>query len=93
MENETEKWLKEVRQTPEYSAEGLVLDFIGACEVRRNELGLSYANVADRMGVSRACVNKLMNATQQSSIGLLIKLAEALNCNVDIKLVDRDDHA
>lgn len=85
--NEIDKWLNELKQQPEYAAEGLVLDFIGACEVRRAELGLSYAELSRRMGVSRAYVSKLMRGTQQSSIGSLTKLAAALGCEVRVELV------
>ena len=85
--HEIKKWLQELRQEPEYTAEGLVLDFIGACEVRRAELGLSYAELARRMGVSRAYVSKLMRGTQQSSVGSLTKLAAALGCEVRVDLV------
>jgi transcriptional regulator with XRE-family HTH domain len=85
--SEVEKWLADLRQQPEYSAEGLVLDFIGACEARRAELGFSYAELARRMGVSRAYISKLMQGTQQSSVGSLVKLATALGCEVRVQLV------
>jgi transcriptional regulator with XRE-family HTH domain len=85
--NAVEKWLDGLRQQPEYAAEGQVLDFIGACEVRRAELGLNYAELARRMGVSRAYISKLMGGTQQSSVGSLAKLAYALGCEVRVELV------
>jgi transcriptional regulator with XRE-family HTH domain len=76
-----------LRQMPEYAAEGLALDFIGACEVRRAELGLSYAELARRMGVSRAYISKLMGGTQMSSVGSLVKLARALGCDLHLALM------
>ncbi len=81
-----EKWMDELRQMPEYAAEGLVMDFIGACEGRRAELGLSYAELARRMGVSRAYISKLMGGTQMSSVGSLYKLARALGCEMHLAL-------
>jgi ribosome-binding protein aMBF1 (putative translation factor) len=76
--SEVGKWLAELRQTPEYSVEYLVLDFVSVCEVRRAELGLSYGDLARRMDVKRSRVIKLMRGDQKSSIELLVKLVLAL---------------
>jgi ribosome-binding protein aMBF1 (putative translation factor) len=85
-DSQIQEWIDGLRQTPEYAAEGLVLDFIVACEVRRAELGWSYAELARRMGVSRAYISKLMGGTQMSSVGSLYKLARALGCEVRLAL-------
>lgn len=85
-DSQFQDWIDGLRQLPEYAAEGLVLDFIAACEVRRAELGWSYAELARRMGVSRAYISKLMGGTQMSSVGSLYKLARALGCEVQLTL-------
>jgi len=82
----TAKWLEELRQTPEYIAEGMALDLTFECERRREQLEMSYADVARAMGVSRQHVHKLFSGTQNSTIGSLVKLALALGCELNISL-------
>ena len=84
MNEKTKKWMAELALTPEYYAEGIALDLILACEKRRGELGLSYAELARRMGVSRQRINTLMSGTQNATIGSLVKLAIALECKLEI---------
>ena len=81
------EWFAAELDTPEAIAEGLALDFIREIERRRDELGLSYAELARRMGVSRAYMSKLMSGTQNSTLGSLVKLALVLGCEVKISLV------
>ncbi|MBN2081975.1 helix-turn-helix transcriptional regulator [bacterium] len=71
---------------PESIAEGIALDLALEFEKRRDELGLSYAEIARRMGVSRQRVHRLFSGTQNSTIGSLLKLALVLDCNLEINI-------
>jgi putative transcriptional regulator len=50
---------------------------------RRNELGLTQAELAERVGVSRKTVNTVENSVFVPSATLAIKLAAALGLNVE----------
>jgi putative transcriptional regulator len=50
---------------------------------RRAELGLTQAELADRVGVTRKTVNTVENSVFTPSATLAIKLAEALGLSVE----------
>lgn len=81
-----QEWFAAQLDTPEAIAEGVAIDYIFEAEKRRHELGLSYAELARRMGVSRAYMSKLMSGTQNSTLGSLVKLALVLGCEVKLSL-------
>jgi len=86
MNERTKKWLDEMAAMPESIAEGIALDLALEFEKRRDELGLSYAEIARRMGVSRQRVHRLFSGTQNSTIGSLLKLALVLGCDLKINI-------
>jgi putative transcriptional regulator len=50
---------------------------------RRSELGLTQAELAERVGVTRKTVNTVENGVFTPSATLAIKLAQALGINVE----------
>jgi len=50
---------------------------------RRAELGLTQAELAERVGVTRKTVNTVENSVFTPSTILALKLAEALDLNVE----------
>ena len=50
---------------------------------RRTELGLTQAELAEQVGVTRKTVNTVENGVFTPSATLAIKLAEALNFSVE----------
>jgi putative transcriptional regulator len=50
---------------------------------RRTELGLTQAELAERLGVSRKTVNTVENCVFTPSATLAIKLAQALGLSVE----------
>ena len=50
---------------------------------RRGELGLTQAELAERVGVTRKTVNTVENSVFTPSTILALKLAEALDLNVE----------
>ena len=82
----SQQWLEELRQSPEYEAKRLTIQLIEQCEARREELGYNYAELARRMGVTRAYAGKLLGGTQNSTVTSLVKLARALGCSLSIDL-------
>lgn len=54
-----------------------------AIKERRNELGLTQAELAERCGVTRKTVNTVENGVFIPSTLLALKMAEALGVSVD----------
>lgn len=54
-----------------------------ALKERRNELGLTQAELADKVGVTRKTVNTVENGVFTPSATLAIKLAQSLNVQVE----------
>ena len=50
---------------------------------RRNAAGLTQAELAERVGVSRKTINTVENGVFIPSTLLALKLARALRCNVE----------
>ena len=53
---------------------------------RMAELGMNFAELARRLGVSRARVSGLMSGRQNPTIGSLMRVAEILGCYLRIEL-------
>jgi len=70
----------------EETAQSLSETLLAQCEGRRRRLGLSYAQLARRMGVSRAYVSKLMRGGAGLSIRSLSRLAAALDAGWSMSL-------
>ena len=79
-----QNWLDELRQTTDYRAAHAALDFIVECEIRRDELGLSYADVAKKLNVSRARINQLFRGETNMTLLTMQKLADALELTLVI---------
>jgi predicted transcriptional regulator len=84
--NSYRNWIDEEAESPLAQAEYRSLNFIADCEVLRQELQLSYAELARRMGVSRAYVYKLMQGGSNNKLSSLVKLAAALGAEVRLSL-------
>lgn len=79
-----EKWKEELRKTADYRAAKHALDFILQCELKRDELGLNYSDVARKIGVSRARINQLFQGDANMTIRTMQKLADALELTLVI---------
>lgn len=79
-------WLEEAWESPLARAEYIAQNLIADCDLRRQELGLSYAELARRMGVSRSYIYKLMQGGSNNKLASLIKLAAALGAAVRLEL-------
>jgi transcriptional regulator with XRE-family HTH domain len=82
----TRQFFADLLDTPEARAEGIALDLILEFEKLREKQGLTYSALAERMGVSRAYVHKLMQGRQNSTVGSLVKLAAALGVELEIRV-------
>ncbi len=80
-----QNWLDELRQTTDYRAANAAIDFIVECEMRRDELGLTYADLARKLNVSRARINQLFRGETNMTVRTMQELADALGLALEIK--------
>lgn len=58
---------------------------------RRRELGLSQAEIAERMGTSQPAVARLESGSTNARLSTVTRYAKALDCTVEFSLIDRSD--
>jgi len=78
---------EELADDPEYVAEGLALRLMEQIVRRMDEEGLSPAELADKLGVSRAYVSKFLNAPPNLTLRSLAAVALALGARPQVSLV------
>jgi transcriptional regulator with XRE-family HTH domain len=81
--------LNELRHDPEFELEMLLLDVNERILARMNDLGWRKVDLANRLGVSRAFVTKLLNGNDNIKLGTLIRIANALGSKVEIEMLPR----
>src|SRR2546430_5861333 len=90
-----EKWFKDelgtVRKTFEYRLERILIQLgEDICRLMRDQQ-ISRAEVAERLGVSRAYVTKVLNGNTNLTIKTLLKLSDALGRELAIRFVPNPD--
>lgn len=92
-----DKWYDETRrkfeQDPAYRVEYLKQVFSEDVGRLMAEQGINQAELARRLGVSRAYVTRLFNGTFNPTVETLTKVALALDARVELRLVPKDDGA
>lgn len=69
---------------------GLELDLALGIAFRRQDLGLSQKELAERVGTSQQQISRLEQAGYRGSIKTLYRVADALGLEVEIRLKERD---
>ncbi|MCX7597687.1 MAG: helix-turn-helix transcriptional regulator [Armatimonadetes bacterium] len=80
--------IEELRHDPEFVADGLVLDLAEQMLARLEELGLTRAELARRMGVTPAYITKILRGANVSLL-TIAKMAVALEAVPKITLEPR----
>ena len=85
-----EKWFKdklgEHSETVEFRTEEAILDFTEkVCEVMEAK-NISRAELAERMGVSRAFVTKILNGTTNFTLKTMVSISTALDLGFGIQM-------
>jgi len=81
--------LKRLRHDPEFETEILLLEITELISERMAALGWRKADVARQLGVSRALVTKLLNGSQNMTVGTLVRVANVLGVKVKVKMLPR----
>src|SRR5437016_2903252 len=80
------EWFDSLQDEPESLAVQRALEIVLVAEQQRQGQGLTYTQVAKRMGVTKAYVSKLFQGNENSTLVTLCKLAQALGCTLEVRL-------
>ena len=78
------------KQSDSYWVESAKLDFSIEMEKKRKRAGLSYANIAEKIGSSAAYITKVFRGDANFTIESMVKLAKATGGKLDIKIIDEN---
>jgi transcriptional regulator with XRE-family HTH domain len=77
----------EDRSSVAYRQQALVLEIADRVHTRIDQLGISQAELARRMGVSRPMVTKLLTGDSNFQLKTLLRLADALDMELMVDFV------
>lgn len=81
-----ERDAREFANDPEFIAEGLSIKVIEEMLKCLEQKGLSQSWLAEKMGVSRAHISRILNAPPNMTLLTIAKIAVALGTNPDVSL-------
>lgn len=79
----------EDRSGPEYRLQALVLEISDRVHARIQQLGITQAELARRMGVSRPMVTKLLTGESNFQLRTLLRLGDALDMDLMVDFVPK----
>jgi len=86
-----EKWFKEKLDTfnydVEFQTEKVILDFTEQVVLFMEKQEMSRADLAKRLGVSKAFVTKLLNGNPNLTIKTMVNIAKTLGCELSIDIL------
>jgi transcriptional regulator with XRE-family HTH domain len=90
----TERWFEEklqaFRNDVDFSTEELILDLTERIVFVMKTIGINRAELARRLGVSKAFVTKLLNGNPNLTVRTMVSIAKSLGCNVTIDICPED---
>lgn len=81
-------YLAERKKTDAYWVESSKLDFAMALEKQIRLAGLSYANLAKKIGTSAAYISKVFRGDTNMTIETMVKLSRATGARLQIEVVN-----
>ena len=93
LEEKLERWdrmFKEAEQTVDYWVEAAIIEFTMDIDRLMDEQGVSRAELARRLGTSRAYVTKLLGGNANFTLETMTKVAMALGGAVHVHIAPRD---
>lgn len=77
---------EEARKTPEYKVERLVLEFTSDIERRMQARGMTRAQLARKLGVSKPYVTKLFRGEGNYTLDTMVRVADAVGADLHQRL-------
>ena len=93
LEEKLERWdrmFKEAAQTVDYWVEGPIVEFTEDVCVLMDKQGVSRAELARRLGTSRAYITKLLGGNANFTLETMTKVAMALGAAVHVHVAPQD---
>jgi len=91
---DTEKWfdakLDEFKDSADFYAEQLILGLTEQIVATMRALNINRAELATRLGVSRAAVTKLLNGNPNMTLRTMASVAKSLGCAINIDFCPED---
>lgn len=81
-----ERYIQELANDPEFIAEGLSMKVVEEMLECLEKRGLNQSWLAERMGVSRAHISRILNAPPNMTLLTIAKIAVALGVTLDVSL-------
>lgn len=81
-------FVDKARASDSYWVEAAKLHFAVSLDRQRDAAGLTYKNVADKLGTSAAYVSKVFRGDTNVTIETMVKLARATGGRLDVQVVD-----
>ena len=85
-----QRHFEEWKGDPDYIYEGLVLDFTEQVVKKMIATDTRRSQLAERLGTSRAYVTKLLDGQENMTLKTIVRVANALDLKVDLKLRPRE---
>ena len=85
-----ERELRQVEDDPEYRTELLLIELNDQICAQMERTGMSRADLARKLGVSRAAVTRMLNGSPNMTLKKLVTVALALGVQVSVELRPTD---
>lgn len=57
----------------------------------RTRYGVSQLEMSERTGIARKTISRLENGHDDPKLGTVLKMAEALDCTIEVKLIRKEE--
>jgi transcriptional regulator with XRE-family HTH domain len=78
--------LREFENDPVFHTEGVLIELGEEIWARMEQLGLSKADLAHRLGVSQAAITRMLSGSPNMTLLKLVTVAMALDADVEVRL-------
>ncbi len=89
-----EKWFNEMldkyKDDIDFLTEEAIIDFNEKIVKRLKDLNMSRVELANKLGVSKAFVTKLLNGNPNLTIKTMISIVKALDCKLELDLCPKE---
>jgi len=85
-----EKWykekLREFRDDVDFLTETAIIDFTEKIVNKMQKMGMSRADLAGKLGVSKPFITKVLNGNPNLTIRSMVAIARALDCDLNLEM-------
>ncbi len=79
-------WISEFQGDPDYEFDRIAIEIGEQVVARMEEQGMTQADLARAIGVSRARINQILRGNDNLTLKSIVAVAIGLDCRVDLRL-------